>query len=100
MTDPRAANQASAAATSVAADTPSILQQAISVTKQTDPDRLKQLLRTFADAAMGDTVTFDKNLTVTLRKAVEALDKKISSQLAAVMHDRRFLEIEGGWRGL
>ena len=97
-TDPQSASQA---ATTITGETGlSLLDQAISVTKQTEPDRMKELLATFAEAAMNDTVRFDKNLTLTLRDAVAKLDAQISQQLAAVMHHKRFLEVEGTWRGL
>lgn len=97
-TNPQTASQS---ATTTTEETGlSLLDQAISVTKQTEPDRMKELLATFAAAATNNTVKFDKNLTVTLRDAVAKLDAQISKQLAAVMHNKRFLEVEGTWRGL
>jgi type VI secretion system protein ImpC len=76
------------------------LDDVISATPQTEPDRAKALLRTFVDEAMEGTVTWDKNLTVTFRKAIAEIDSKISEQLAAVMHAPEFSRLEGTWRGL
>ncbi len=86
-------------ATTTFAET-SLLDQAIAATKQTEPDRAELLLRTLTDEAMKGTITYSRNLTVTLNAAMEALDRKMSEQLAAIMHDPDFLKLEGSWRGL
>jgi type VI secretion system protein ImpC len=78
----------------------SLLDQAIGATKQTEPSRVEELMRTLANEAMGGTVQFNKNLTVTLRDAIAKIDAQISEQLAAVMHAERFKQMEGSWRGL
>ena len=78
----------------------SLLDQAIGATKQTEPDRAQDLLKTLTEEAMKGVVTFDKNLTVTLNKAVAAIDQQMSRQLAAVMHHEKFRKLEGSWRGL
>ena len=78
----------------------SLLDQAISVTKQTAPDRTQELLRALTTEALAGTVKFDKNLTETINKAITAIDEKLSTQLAAIMHHEEFLKLEGSWRGL
>lgn len=78
----------------------SILEQAIGATKQTDSSRSEELLRTLAEEAMKGTVTWNKNLTVTFREAIAAIDELISKQLAEVMHNESFQKLEGTWRGL
>jgi type VI secretion system protein ImpC len=78
----------------------SLLDQAIASTKQTEPDRAKELLRTLTDQALQGTVTYSKNLTVTLNKAIKLIDDKMSKQLNAIVHDPKFLKLEGSWRGL
>lgn len=79
---------------------PSILEQAISATKQTERTRAEELIRTLTEEAMKGTVTWDKNLTRTFSVAVETLDQVISKQLAAIMHAPEFAKLEGSWRGL
>ncbi len=79
---------------------PSLLDQAIAATKQTEPDRAETLLRTLTEEAMSGTVTYSRNLAITLNAAMAALDHKMSEQLAAIMHHPDFLKLEGSWRGL
>ena len=93
--------QTAAEAQTVAA-TPgvSLLDQAIAATKQTEPDRVRELLQTLTAAALEGTVTYTRNLTDTINKAITELDEKLSTQLAAIMHHEEFLKLEGSWRGL
>jgi len=77
----------------------SLLDQAIEATKQTDSEEAQALLKTLTEEAMKGTVKWDKNLTVTFRKAIETIDAAISSQLREVMHNDRFQQLEGSWRG-
>src|SRR5262249_21931249 len=78
----------------------SLLDQAIASTKQTEPDRAKELLKTLTDEALKGTVTYSKNLTITFNKAIALIDDKMSKQLNAIIHDPKFLKLEGSWRGL
>ena len=77
-----------------------LLDQAIAATRQTEPDRAELLLRTLTEEALSGTVTYSRNLTVTINQAIAALDSKLSKQLAAVMHHPDFVALEGSWRGL
>lgn len=77
-----------------------LLEQAISATKQTEPKRAEELLRTLTEQALQGTVTYSKNLNLTIAEAIKQIDAKISKQLAAVMHDPKFQQLEGSWRGL
>ena len=78
----------------------SILDQVIGATKQTAPDQTQDLMKNLVEQAMSGTVTFDKNLSRTFERAVAAIDNKLSEQLNAIMHDPKFLKLEGSWRGL
>ena len=78
----------------------SLLDQAIGATKQTEPDRAEELLKTLTEEAMKGTVTYSKNLTVTFNEAINAIDAAMSKQLAAIMHHEKFQKLEGSWRGL
>jgi len=94
--------QAQAAAQGAAATTEqtSILEQAISATKQTERSRAEDLMRALADEALKGTVTWNRNVTLTLKAGMAALDKALSKQLAAVMHHPDLQKLEGTWRGL
>src|SRR5215207_9588188 len=79
---------------------PSLLEAAIGATKQTEPDRARELLAALTETAFKGTVRFDRNVIKTVTAAVEALDAQISKQLAAIMHVEAFQQLEGAWRGL
>jgi len=97
MADAKSAPQAAATTTEAA---PGLLDQIITNTKQTEPDRAQDIVKTLVEQALAGTVTFDRNLTRTFDKAVKAIDAKMSTQLNAIMHDPKFLKLEGSWRGL
>jgi type VI secretion system protein ImpC len=78
----------------------SLLDQVIGATRQTEPDRTVELLQTLTDAALSGTVSYSRNLTITLTSAIEAIDAKISKQLATIMQSDAFAKLEGSWRGL
>ncbi len=78
----------------------SLLDQAISATKQTEPSRAEELIRTLTEEALKGTVSWNKNLTVTFNEAIAAIDAVISRQLAVIMHNQQFQQLEGSWRGL
>ena len=78
----------------------SLLEEAITATKQTKRDETEELLKTLTQEALKGTVKWDKNLTVTINSAIHALDQLMSKQLSAVMHSEKFQKLEGSWRGL
>ena len=77
-----------------------LLEQVVAATRQTEPDRAQELVKTLVEQALTGTVTFDRNLPRTIDRAIAAIDQKLSTQLNAVMHHPRFLQLEGTWRGL
>jgi type VI secretion system protein ImpC len=100
MSDTEKQSQAEKASTYADAGGPSLLEQAISATKQTERSRAEELLKTLTEEALKGTVTYDKNLTKSLSEAIAAIDAKVSAQLSAIMHRPEFLRLEGSWRGL
>ncbi len=94
------AKAAAGAATTTEEGALNILDQVVAATKQTEPDRAQDLVKTLVEQALAGTVTFDKNLTRTFNAAIAAIDRKLSSQLNAIIHDPKFLKLEGSWRGL
>jgi len=96
MSGTQTQNAPAAAAT----ETASLLDQVVGATKQTEPDRAQDLVKTLVQEALSGTVTFDKNLTRTIDRAIAAIDRKLSLQLNEILHNPRFLQLEGSWRGL
>jgi len=78
----------------------SLLERAIQATRQTDDGEARELLRTLSREAMKGTVSWNRNLTVTLRQAMDAIDAAITRQLREIMHQAPFQQLEGSWRGL
>src|SRR5512137_2549184 len=97
MADSARQSDAAGAVTEVA---PGLLDQILTNTKQTEPDRAQDLVKNLVEQALAGTVTFDKNLTRTFDRAIAAIDARLSAQLNAIMHDPKFLKLEGSWRGL
>ena len=77
-----------------------LLEQVVAATKQTEPDRAQDLVKTLVEEALTGTVTFDRNLSRTFDKAIQEIDRKMSAQLNAILHDPKFTKLEGSWRGL
>jgi type VI secretion system protein ImpC len=86
--------------TAVSLEGVNLLDQVVAATRQTEPDRAQELVKTLVEQAMSGTITFDRNLGRTIERAITAIDAKLSDQLNAIMHDPRFLKLEGSWRGL
>ena len=78
----------------------SFLDRAISATAQTPVDTTKELLSIMTAQALEGTVTWDKNFTLTIEKAIGEIDRKISEQLSKVMQNSEFQKMEGSWLGL
>jgi type VI secretion system protein ImpC len=79
---------------------PSLLEQAIKATKQTERSRTEELLKTLTEEALKGTVSYSKNIGQTLDAAIKGIDKLVSKQLNAIMHAEAFRKLEGSWRGL
>ena len=92
--------RAPAAGTQADGAAPSLLDQAISATRSSEASEVQELLRVLTEEANRGTVTFSKNLTNTMRLAIDQIDQQLSTQLAAVMHSEKFKALEGSWRGL
>ena len=94
-----APEQAQAAGAAQAQET-SLLDQMLVTFKPEERDRGKELLEAVTAEALKGVVTWDKNVTKTIKAGITALDQALSKQLAAVMHHPDFLKLEGSWRGL
>jgi type VI secretion system protein ImpC len=99
---------AAAAAAPATTEAPSLLDQILATAKRgVEPtraeeagSRTKELVDALVGQAVGKSVVFDKNITRTIEAMVTEIDNQISAQLNEVMHDPKFLRLEGSWRGL
>jgi type VI secretion system protein ImpC len=78
----------------------SILESAIAATRQTERTRAEDLIKTLTEEALKGTITYDKDVTRTIKAGITAIDATVSKQLAAIMHTPEFQKLEGTWRGL
>jgi type VI secretion system protein ImpC len=78
----------------------SLLDQMLDATRMTERPVAQDMLRTLVEEALKGTVTWDKNVTKTIKNGMQAIDEAISRQLAAIMHHPDFQKLEGSWRGL
>jgi type VI secretion system protein ImpC len=94
------AQAAAPAAAAVETQEVSLLDKVLLATKQTERSRAEDLMKTLVDQALSGVVSFDKNVTKTINATIKAIDDKLSTQLAAIMHHSDFQKLEGTWRGL
>jgi type VI secretion system protein ImpC len=92
------AQQAGAATTEAAGV--SLLDQAIAATKQTEKSRAQDLIGALVEEAQKGTVTWSKNVTLTIKQGMQAIDAAVTKQLKAIMQNEKFQKLEGTWRGL
>ncbi|HEY7311272.1 MAG TPA: type VI secretion system contractile sheath large subunit, partial [Gemmataceae bacterium] len=78
----------------------SLLDQIIDATPQTERSRGEELIRALVGEALQGTVTWDRNVTKSIKAGMKAIDEALSKQLAAIMHHKDFQKLEGSWRGL
>lgn len=78
----------------------SLLEQAIAHTKQTERADTEDLLANLTEQVLKGTVSWDRNLTQTIKKAISSIDQLMSKQVAAVLHTEKLQKLEGSWRGL
>lgn len=88
------------AAAAAEAEAGGLLDGILSNTPQTTTDRAKDMVEELVGRALAGEVVWDKTLTRTVNKAIDAIDAKLSKQLAAVMQHDAFQKLEGSWRGL
>ncbi|MBV8868684.1 MAG: type VI secretion system contractile sheath large subunit, partial [Acetobacteraceae bacterium] len=63
-------NAAAEPAQATTETTTSLLDQVVAATKQTEPDRAQDLVKTLVEQALSGTVVFDKNLGRTFDRAI------------------------------
>ena len=76
------AKEATAPGAAVTTHEESLLESVIAATKQTEPDRAHALLRALTEQALEGTVKFDRNLTVSINKAIEAANLALQTDVA------------------
>lgn len=89
-----------AAATTTEAQPGVSLKAIIDATRMTEQADAKDLIGNLVQQALKGTVTWDRNVTKTIKAGMDAIDAALSKQLAAIMHCPALQKLEGSWRGL
>ncbi|TVQ54520.1 MAG: type VI secretion system contractile sheath large subunit, partial [Phycisphaerales bacterium] len=63
-------------------------------------DAVSEALQALNEEVLKGVPKWDKNVIRSLDRLVEEIDRKLSEQLAAIMHHSDFQKLEGSWRGL
>ncbi|MCL6268834.1 type VI secretion system contractile sheath large subunit [Sansalvadorimonas sp. 2012CJ34-2] len=66
---------------------------------QAGVEEVKSLFQVLASQALDGTVTWNRNLTDTIRDAVRKIDETVSNQLRKVYQADNFRDLEGRWLG-
>jgi type VI secretion system protein ImpC len=94
------AEKTQAASASETTESGSLLEQAISATKQTDRDEAQDLIRNLVEQVNSGNVSISKDVIRSIQSGVDAVDALLSKQLSEIMHHPEFQKLEGTWRGL
>lgn len=79
----------------------SLLDQITSVMpRAVEKPRRDELVRSLVEESLKGTVQFDKNISVTITRAIAAIDAAMSTQLSEILHHPDYQKLEGSWRGL
>jgi type VI secretion system protein ImpC len=79
----------------------SLLDQITSVMpRAVEKPRRDELVRSLVEESLKGTVQFDKNISVTITRAIAAIDAAMSRQLSEIIHHPDYQKLEGSWRGL
>ena len=96
--------QAAPAAGGASANEGSLLDQIMSQTSMQPADEGYALARRGVEALVGELVSgktaADKIDKSVVELMISEIDKKLSKQLDAILHDEKFQKIESAWRGL
>src|SRR5262249_45253465 len=77
-----------------------LLNQVICATRPTERSRPEVIPRQFLKHAVQPGQVVSKDVETNIKAWIAEIDKKLSAQLAAVMHHPDFQNLEATWRGL
>jgi type VI secretion system protein ImpC len=61
---------------------------------------VENAVRTLAEQALRETTVVSDDVIGTIKAIIAEIDKKLSDQINAIMHNERFQQVESAWRGL
>src|SRR5215469_16253533 len=61
---------------------------------------VERAVRTLAEQALRETAVVSDDVVGTIKAIIAEIDKKLSDQVNLILHNERFQQVEGAWRGL
>jgi len=100
MTDTQAGAAAPETQASLAGLLDAIVEQSRVAANQTEKVHTRNLIGEIVDEILAGHVVVNKDLASSIDLRVAELDRLISEQLNAILHNEDFQRLEGSWRGL
>ena len=61
---------------------------------------VERAVRTLAEQALRETAVVSDDVVGTIKAIIAEIDKKLTDQVNAILHNERFQQVESAWRGL
>src|SRR5690349_21973750 len=91
---------AGAAAGSEADQFTSLLQKEFKPKTDRARSEVETAVRTLAEQALRDTAVVSDDVIGTIKAIIAEIDQKLTEQVNLILHNERFQQVEGAWRGL
>src|ERR1700761_8746448 len=96
-----AKTEAAAGATALATDQlGSLLQKEFKPKTDRARSEVESAVRTLAEQALRDTAVVSDDVIGTIKAMIAEIDQKLTDQVNLILHNERFQQVEGSWRGL
>src|SRR6201996_4701607 len=96
-----AKTEAAAGATALATDQlGSLLQKEFKPKTDRARSEVETAVRTLAEQALRDTAVVSDDVIGTIKAMIAEIDQKLTEQVNLILHNERFQQVEGAWRGL
>ncbi|MFQ5560549.1 MAG: type VI secretion system contractile sheath large subunit, partial [Nitrospinota bacterium] len=81
-------------------DFSSLLQKEFKPQTDRAKEAVESAVKTLAEQALDKTALISSDVEGTIRSIISELDKKLTAQVNAIMHNPEFQKLESAWRGL
>src|SRR5215510_11073483 len=89
-----------ATATAEAGDFAALLQKSFKPQTDNAKSEVEAAVRTMAQQALEKTTVIGTDVIESINSMIAAIDKKMSQQINAIIHNKDFQQLESAWRGL
>lgn len=100
MSDAKTEGQAAEGQVEEQDDFASLLDQEFRPKSQEVKSNVETAVATLAQQALSDTALVSEDAVASISAIIAEIDKKLTSQVNAILHHEEFTKLEGAWRGL